>query len=97
VRVRFTPSARTQFLSAVSYIRGDDRVAALKFRRRAEQALRRLTRFPMSGRIVPEFPDLPFREVIVPPYRFCYRVEGKVVWVVAVRHSARLPEPPSSI
>lgn len=92
---RFTPSARAQFLAILAYIRRDDRKAALKFRRRAERVLRRLERFPGSGRLIPEFPDLPYREVIVSPYRFFYRVEGKTVWVVAVWHGAQLPEAPA--
>ena len=94
MKVRFTPTGRTQFLAAVAYIRRDNPQAAAMFRQRAEDTLRRLERFPVSGRIVPEFPDLPYREVIVPPYRFFYRVRGSVVWVVAVRHAARLPENP---
>lgn len=70
MRVRFAPSARAQFLAAVAYIRADNFEAALRFRRHAEQVLRRLERFPNSGRKVPEFPGLPYREVIVKPYRF---------------------------
>jgi plasmid stabilization system protein ParE len=53
-----------------------------------------LTRYPKSGRSLPEFPDLPFREVVVPPYRFFYRAEGKTVWVVAVWHGAQQPREP---
>jgi plasmid stabilization system protein ParE len=56
--------------------------------------LRRLERFPASGRVLPEFPDLPYREVIVSPYRFFYRIAGKTVWVVAVWHGAQIPEEP---
>jgi prevent-host-death family protein len=51
-------------------------------------------KFPESGRSIPEFPDLPHREVIVRPYRFFYRVSGKTIWVVAVWHGAQLPEGP---
>ena len=94
MNVRFTPTGRTQFLAAVAYIRRENPRAAAMFRQRAEDTLRRLERFPASGRIVPEFPDLPYREVIVPPYRFLYRLRDPVVWVVAVRHAARLPENP---
>jgi toxin ParE1/3/4 len=96
VRVRFTPSGRLQFLKALSYIQRDNPAAARKLRLRAERTLRRLSRFPESGRVIPEFPDLPYREVILPPYRFFYRVEGKVVWVVAVWHGAQLAEEPSA-
>ena len=94
MKVRFTPSGRRQFLDAVAYIVRDDPVAARRFRERAEAVLRRLERFPRSGRILPEFPELPYREVIVAPYRLFYRVEGKTVWVVAVWHGAQIPEEP---
>lgn len=70
MKVQFAPSARAQFLSALSYIRKDKPSAAVSFRNRAEKILRRLEDFPESGRIIPEFPDLPYREVIVSPYRF---------------------------
>lgn len=92
MKVRFTPTARDQFLSAVAYIHRDKPSAALKFRKRAETSLRRLEKFPGSGRAVPEFPELPYREVIVPPYRFFYRTKGNTVWIVGVWHSAQLPK-----
>jgi plasmid stabilization system protein ParE len=94
VRIRFTPSGRSQFLAALAYIRRDDPAAAARFRRRAEIALRRLQRFPGSGRVLPEFPELPYREVLVGRYRFFYRTEGGTVWVVAVWHGAQIPEEP---
>ena len=94
MRVRFTPAGRAQFLASVGYIKRDDPTAARRFRERAEQVLRRLQRFPASGRKTPEFPHLPHREVIVRPYRFFYRTQGKTVWIVAVWHGAQLPAPP---
>jgi toxin ParE1/3/4 len=94
VRVRFTPTGRVQFLAAIAFIRRENPVAAAHFRQRAEQALRRLEQFPELGRVVPEFPDLPYREVIVPPYRFFYRIKEAVVWVVAVWHGAQPPQEP---
>jgi toxin ParE1/3/4 len=96
VKVLFTPSARTQFLSALSYIRKDKPSAAVNFRNRSEELLRRLEDFPESGRIVPEFPELPYREVIVSPYRFFYKIKDNIVWVVAVWHGAQLPKEPTS-
>jgi len=61
----------------------------------SETVLRRLEDFPESGRIIPEFPELPFREVILPPYRFFYKVKGDVVWIVAVWPGAQLPKQPT--
>jgi plasmid stabilization system protein ParE len=94
VKVLFTPSARTQFLAAIAYIYRENPVAAVAFRRKAEKILSRLQKFPQSGRALPEFPDLPFREVIVSPYRFFYRIKDKAIWIVAVWHGARLPKEP---
>ena len=94
MRVRITPSGRTRFLDTVAYILRENPAAARRFKQRAQTVLRRLERFPESGRVLPEFPDLPYREVIVGPYRFFYRIAGKTVWVVAVWHGAQIPEEP---
>ena len=94
MKVRFTPTARAQFLSALAYIRRDKPSAAIDFRQHFETVLRRLEDFPESGRIIPEFPELPFREVIIPPYRFFYKIKGDGVWIVAVWHGAQLPTQP---
>lgn len=83
MKVRFAPSVKAQFLSAISYIQRDNPQAAVNFRKRAETVLRRLEEFPNSGRVVPEFPELPYRKVVITPYRFFYRTKGEIVWVVA--------------
>lgn len=94
MKVKFTPSARAQFLEGLEYIRQDSPAAAAQFREKAERLLRRLEEYPESGRSIPEFPGLPHREVIIRPYRFFYRVAGKTVWMVAVWHGAQLPDGP---
>ena len=95
MNILFTPSGRLQFLKAVEYIRRDRPAAASDFRDKAEKSLSRLKKFPESGRLLSEFPDLPFREVVVPPYRFFYRLKDETVWIVAVWHGAQLPYEPS--
>jgi len=92
--VRFTPQARAQFLAALAYIAAENPTAARDLRLRAEASLSPLTDYPELGRVLPEFPELPFREVIVPPYRFFYRVKDDAVWIVAVWHSAQLSDEP---
>ncbi len=94
MKVRFTLSANTQFLAGLRYIRRENPSAAIALRRKVETRLRRLERFPESGRRIRELPDLPYREIIVNPYRFFYRVQGKVIWVVAVWHGAQVPDEP---
>lgn len=95
MRILFTPSARRQFLSAIDYIRRDNPLAAVRFRRKAEKSLRRLIRYPNSGRLIPEFPELPYREVVESPYRFFYRVHDGNIWIVAVWHGSQLAETPT--
>ena len=55
-------------------------------------ASERLGVFPESGRVMPEFPMLGYREIIVSSYRVLYRVETQTVWIVAVVHGRRLLE-----
>ena len=95
MKVRFTPSARSQFFAGLEYIKASNPFAALALLARAKKSLRRLSMYPQSGRKIPEFPELSHREVIVPPYRFFYRVEKPTVWIVAVWHRAQLPAAPN--
>ena len=94
MKILFTPTGRRQFLEAIAYIHRDKPFAAVNFRQKAEKAISRLRKFPDSGRPIPEFPELPFREVIVNPYRFFYKVKNGSVWIVAVWHGAQLPDEP---
>ena len=91
---RFTPTGERQFLAVIAYILADRPAAARRFYTRALKTLKRLEKFPESGRRLPEFPELPYREVIVRPYRFFYRAVRDTAWVVAVWHGAQLPTEP---
>ncbi len=97
MKIIFTPTARRQFLDAITYIRQENPSASVSFKQKAEDVLLRLQNFPESGRILPEFPDFPFREVIVSPYRFFYRIKEKNVWIIAVWHGAQLPNEPKDV
>ncbi len=95
MRIKFAPSARAAFLEGQQYIRKDDPGAARRLKARASKALQRLKDYPDSGRIITEFPELPFREVLEPPYRFFYRAKGKTIWIAAVWHEAQIPQGPA--
>ena len=96
MKVRFTPTGKRQFLQVIAYLLADRPSAARRFHTRATKVLSRLEKFPASGRRLPEFPALPYREVIVRPYRFFYRVQDDTVWVVGAWHSAQLPAEPGA-
>jgi plasmid stabilization system protein ParE len=92
-RIQFTRPA--QFLSALAYIRSERPSAAIGFRERSVETLSNLIEFPESGRVIPEFPGLGFREVLVDRYRFFYKPVGDVIWVVGTWHDAQIPPEPA--
>jgi plasmid stabilization system protein ParE len=54
------------------------------------QRLEQLAEFPDSGRVVPEFDTPWLRELVHPPFRIVYRVDGERVRIVRVWRSERL-------
>jgi len=92
--IRFTPPAQAQFLHAIDYIKSERPSAAQVFRDLAFKEISRLVEFPQSGRVIPEYPTLGFREILVRSYRFFYKEHDSVVWVVGVWHDAQLPAEP---
>ena len=73
-RLIWSPSARFDLNEISAYIDEVDPVAAAKFIRSVFNTVERLSRFPESGRIVPDFGDSSIREVIRRPCRIVYRV-----------------------
>ncbi len=94
MRVRFNPEARAQLTLVRDYIRTHNPIAAQKFRREVERALRRLGGFPKLGHALPESPSAPYRQIIIGEYRFFYRVTDDVIWIVGVWHGAQLARLP---
>jgi plasmid stabilization system protein ParE len=95
MKLKFTPSARGQFLTALEYIAAENPAAARRVRDRVEKALTRLAKYPNSGRRIPEFSELAHRELVVSPYRIFYRVVNKELWIIAVWHGAQNPKRPA--
>jgi plasmid stabilization system protein ParE len=94
MRVRFTPRADRQYLLALRYLLERNPSAAVGLQTRVEAALTQLREHPESGHAVPEFPDMPHRELPVEPYRLFHRIVGDTVWIVAIWHARQLPEEP---
>jgi plasmid stabilization system protein ParE len=57
-------------------------------------AVEQLVQFPESGRIVPEFDTPQLRELVRPPFRIVYRLDGDRVRIVRVWRSERLLQMP---
>jgi toxin ParE1/3/4 len=93
-KVKFTPTAQKEYLAVLAHLRAESPSAAKKLHQKVKKSLSRLQDFPESGRKIPEFPSLQYREILQTPYRFFYLLQGSTVWIVAVWHSAQLPSPP---
>lgn len=94
MRVRFTPRADRQYLSALHYLLERSPSAAAGLQSRAEAVIAQLGEYPESGHTIPEFPEMPHRELPVEPYRLFHRVVGETVWIVAIWHARQLPDEP---
>lgn len=90
VRLIWTDPALDELDEIAAWIALDDPAAARRFVVRALKAVERLRRFPNSGRLVPEAPGTPYREVIVGPCRIVYRREGPAILIVHVCRGERL-------
>jgi len=71
------------------YIALSNRPAAKRLIKNIFAHISRLERFPQSGRIMPEFNDLPYREVLVNPCRILYKIDSDTVYILHVARQER--------
>jgi len=92
-RVRWTKTASDDLETILDYIAANDGPpAAEKILERIASAAERLRTSCRRGRVVPELKDLGitlYRELIVPPWRIVYRIEGRDVLVLAALDGRR--------
>jgi toxin ParE1/3/4 len=88
-RVIWTEPALQDLDAVADYIALDKPEAARSFVRRVFDAVEKLASFPKSGRVPPEIPDLPYREIIVPPCRVFYRLDRQSVLIIHVTRGER--------
>lgn len=84
--------ALSELENIFDYIASDSHLYAQYTVQNIFKAAERLQTFPESGRHLPEFPNLPHREVILGNYRVIYRYDPEhgAVNVVTVVHGSRL-------
>jgi addiction module RelE/StbE family toxin len=86
-KIRWTSIAVEDLNNIKKKITEDSPSAALKMIQAIRKKVERLSDFPESGRVVPEFGSPILREVIVPPYRVVYHLAGKELHIIRVWHS----------
>jgi plasmid stabilization system protein ParE len=87
--VRWQPGALDHLEEIYNHLAEDNRSAARRLVEQIIAATERLSEFPESGRVAPQFDDPQVREVIVRKYRIAYRPKENVVAIAAVHHGAR--------
>jgi plasmid stabilization system protein ParE len=91
VRVVWSEAAVEGLEETLEYIAFDHPAAARNLWRQAKAATRTLRRFPMKGRMVPEYQDPAIRELIVGPLRIIYTTEAPgLATILAAVRSERL-------
>jgi len=93
VRIVWSPLAVERAIEAARYIAADNPPAAQSWVEALFVRVERLSRFPQSGRPVPELRRLDVREIIHGSYRVIYRTEKARLVILTVRHGRRLLDP----
>jgi len=88
-RVVWSARAYQDLESIATYIAEDSPAYARSVVKSIIEQTRALTRFPRSGRKVPEFDDENIRELIAYSYRIIYRIQAEEVLVSAIIHGKR--------
>jgi len=90
MRVVWTETALNRVELISDHIALDDASAAVRWVEQLfDLAHSQLSRFPESGRVVPERADTAVRELVFGDYRVFYRV-GDTVEIMTVRHASQL-------
>jgi plasmid stabilization system protein ParE len=90
--VVWSPRAVEDVEAIALYIAADSTSYAAAVMKKIVDTTRSLSRFPLSGRVVPEFGEENIREKLVYSYRIIYRIQGETITIAAVIHGKRLLE-----
>jgi plasmid stabilization system protein ParE len=93
VKVRWTDKSRRHLRAIHDYIAADSPKYASRTLDRITRKGDGLKRFPLSGRVVPEYEMETIRQVLEGNYRIIYRVDVNAVVILAVIHAARRMPP----
>ena len=90
MKIIWSPLAIDRVSAIAEYISSDNPGAADKWVKTIFSKVKRLAKFPQSGRIVPESDRSDIREIIHGHYRIIYRIRKNQIAVLTVRHGKQL-------
>lgn len=91
-QVNVTISSEADILNIYKYIAQDNKIAAEKWITEIERQIQSLEIFPLRCAVIPEAKELgeQYRHIIYGEYRTIFQVDGLIVTILRVIHSARL-------
>ncbi|MBN2423818.1 MAG: type II toxin-antitoxin system RelE/ParE family toxin [Calditrichaceae bacterium] len=92
MKIKWSPLSIDRVTEIALYIATDKVSAADKWIDSIFSAVEKLSKFPQSGRIVPEFKKENIRELIHGNYRIIYQVSQSEIEILTVRHGKQLLE-----
>jgi toxin ParE1/3/4 len=88
-RIIWSQSARNDLDSIYHYLRRGSPRYAKRFILKAREGAQSLKQFPNRGRIIPEYPESPVREIFIDSYRMMYRLVFDSIEIVGLIHMSR--------
>lgn len=85
----WTEPALSSLEEIAEYIALENAPAAKALVRGIISKIDRLADHPYSGRVPPELPNFPYREIVSPPCRIFYKVEKEEVFIINVIRDER--------
>ena len=88
--IKWSPLSSERFTDIVNHISENNPNAAQKLVSSIFASIEKLTKFPKSGRIVPELGISKYREILVGNYRIIYSIVEDTIYILTIRHQKRL-------
>ena len=83
-RIIWTEPALQELDEIADYISLDNPTAAKKLVREAFKRVDHLAYHPKSGKLVDEFEESVYREIVNPPCKIFYRLAGEIIYIIHV-------------
>ena len=88
-QIIWADTAITDLENIADYIALSNPTAAKALVQSLLNKIERLARFPLSGKIPTEIPELEYREIVAPPCRVFYRLANDTVFIVHICREER--------
>jgi toxin ParE1/3/4 len=90
MKINWSPLSIERIFEIAKYIAEDKPGASENWIDSIFNSVERLTKFPESGRVVPEIKRQEIREILLGNYRIIYRIENDLISVLTISHGKQL-------